>query len=211
VKFSEFVSLFGNLPVIETENLFAGGLRPSVKVQISRWEHSGKIIQLKRGIYVLAEPYQKVEVYEPFIASILKRPSYLSLEKALEYHDLIPEGVPIYTSVTTKRPGRFVSPLGHFDYRHIDVSLFWGYDSVTVNKQTAFIASGEKALLDLMYLKAREISIGYLEGLRLQNMEKIRWKRLLEYAKRFGKPKILRAAEMIRKYARSYSREERIL
>ena len=211
MKFNEFVSLFGNLPVIETENLFTGGLRDSVKVQVSRWERSGKIIQLKRGVYILAEPYRKIEVNEPFIASILKRPSYLSLEKALEYHNLIPEGVPPYTSVTTKRPGRFISPLGNFDYRHIDVSLFWGYDSVTVNKQTAFIASGEKAFLDLVYLKAGEVSLGFLEGLRLQNLEQIQWKRLLGYAKRFGKPKIFRAAEMFRKYARSYSHEERIL
>lgn len=211
MKFIELVNLFGNLPVIETENLFAGGLEPSVKVQISRWERSGKIIQLKRGVYVLAEPYRKVEVYEPFIASVLKRPSYLSLEKALEYHNLIPEGVPVYTSVTTKRPGRFVSPMGDFDYRHIDISLFWGYDSVTVNKQTAFIASQEKALLDLMYLKAREISADYLEGLRLQNFEKIQWKRFFEYANRLGKPRILRAAGMLRKYARSYSHGEKIL
>lgn len=211
MRFNEFIEAFGNLPIIETESLFTGGLQPSVKVQISRWESSGKIIQLKRGVYVLAEPYRKVEVYEPYIASVLKHPSYLSLEKALEYHNLIPEGVPIYTSVTTKRPGRFVSPLGHFDYRHIDVSLFWGYDSVTVNKQTAFIASPEKALLDLVYLKAREISPDYLEGLRLQNLERIRWKRLFEYAKRFGKPKILRVREMIRKHAHSFSGKEKIL
>ncbi len=211
MKFDEFVRIFGSLPVIETENLFTGGLRASVKVQISRWEHSGKIIQLKRGIYVLAEPYRKVEAYEPFVASILKRPSYLSLEKALEYYNLIPEGVPAYTSVTTKRPAKFISPLGSFDYRHIDVSLFWGYDSVMVNKQTAFVASPEKALLDLVYLKAKEISLDYLEGLRLQGVERIRLKRLFEYAKRFEKPKMLRAASMIRKYTRSYSHKEKIL
>ena len=212
MNFTEFMITYGSLPVIETENLLAGIMAPKpVEVQISRWRRSGKIIQLRRGIYTLAEPYRKVEVYEPYLAALLRRPSYLSLEKALEYHNLIPEAVPTYTSVTTKSPVKFVTRLGTFDYRHIRESLFWGYQSVVVNKQTAFIASPEKALLDLFYLRSMEVSGACLQELRLENTEKIHLGRLAEYAKRFGKPKILRAAMVITDYVRAHRTEEKLL
>lgn len=207
-----FLKITGGLPVFETENLLVGVSDPApIEVQISRWNKAGKIIQLKRGIYLLADPYRKVEVYEPYIAAILKRPSYISLEKALEYHNLIPEAVTVYTSVTTKRQGRFVSEVGTFDYRHIKESLFWGYTSLTVNKQTAFIASPEKALLDFFYLKKVKISLDYLQGLRLQNVEKINSKKMFECARKFKKPRILHAAEVIKEYIALYKKGRKVL
>ena len=181
MKLYELIKKYGNLPVIDTENLLAGESDPnSIRVQISRWVRSEKLIQVKRGIYLLAKEYRKVDAYEPHLASILEKPSYISLEKALEYHGLIPEGVPVYTLVTTRRPRRLVSSVGTFDYRHIKSSLFWGYSSVTVNGQTAFMASIEKAILDLFYLKRMDVSFEYLDEMRLQNIEKINldaWKK----------------------------------
>lgn len=207
MKFEEFIKLLGNMPVIDTENLLAGVAAPeAMKVQISRWEKADKIIQLKRGIYLLAEPYRKTDIYELYIASLLKKPSYISLEKAFEFHGLIPEAVRVFTSVTTKRPCEFVTKVGAFDYRHIKSSLFWGYNSVTLNKQTAFVASPEKALLDYFYLKGVKISFDYLEGLRLQNEEQVDIEKLLKYAKRFKKPMILKAAETIRDYIESLNK-----
>ena len=201
MNWAEFLKTMGKLPVINTENLFAGVFDPTgIEVQISRWNKAGKIIQLKRGMYLLAETYRKIEVYDPYIAAILKKPSYISMEKALEYHNLIPEAVTVYTSVTTKRKGRLVSKAGIFDYRHIRKSLFWGYTAVTVNKQTAFIASCEKAILDYFYVKRLNISLDYLYELRLQNVKKINIEKLFEYARRFKKPKMLYVAQVITEY-----------
>ncbi|MFA5090361.1 MAG: hypothetical protein WC510_04940 [Candidatus Omnitrophota bacterium] len=206
MKLDDFIKIAGNLPVIEIELLLAGIPNPDpLKVQISRWEKAGKLIQLKRGFYLLAEAYRRIEIYEPYIASILKKPSYLSLEKALEYHGLIPEAVKVYTSVTTKRAAKFSSPIGVFSYKHIKNSLFWGYKPVTLRKQTAFIASPEKALLDLIYFNGIKISSGYLQGLRLQNIEQIDLDTLFEYARKFKKPGMLRAGEIIKKYIQSYA------
>ena len=212
MNWDEFLKLTGELPVIETENLYAGISDPtSIEVQISRWKKAGKLIQLKKGIYLLAEPYRKIALYEPYIAAVLKKPSYISLEKALEYHDLIPETVPVYTSVTTKREGKFVSQIGMFDYRHIKQSLFWGYTSTIVKKQTAFIALPEKALLDFFYIKKVKISLEYLQELRLQNLEKINIDKLFEYVRRFKKPKMMHIAEEIDKYRGICAKGEKIL
>jgi len=212
MKWEKFIEFTGGMPVIDTENLLAGVKKPdAIQVQLSRWKKAGKIYQLKRGFYLLNEKYRKIELYEPFIASVLKWPSYISMEKALEYHGLIPESVNAYTCITTKRPDTFSSSIGIFEYRHINTSLFWGYNSVTVKKQTAFFASPEKSLLDFFYLNRTEISLDYLHELRLQNVSKINLNRLSKYAERFRKSYILSAAETIKKYIKIYKKEEKYL
>lgn len=209
MEWESFLNITRTLPLIDTENLVVGSSDPaSLQVQISRWNKAGKIIQLKKGIYLLAEPYRKIEVHEPYIAAVLKRPSYISLEKALEYHNVIPEAVSVYTSVTTKRGARFESEAGIFDYRHIQESLFWGYASHTVNQQTSFIAVPEKALLDYFYLKKVKISPDYLIEMRLQNTASITIKKLEAYARRFAKPAMMTVAAVIKEYAVSAQTEK---
>jgi predicted transcriptional regulator of viral defense system len=209
MEWESFLKITRGLPLIDTENVVVGSSDPaSVQVQISRWHKAGKIIQLKKGIYLLAEPYRKIEVYEPYLAAVLKRPSYISLEKALEYHNVIPEAVSVYTSVTTKRGARFESEAGIFDYKHIQESLFWGYASHTVNQQTSFIAVPEKALLDFFYLKKVKISLDYLIEMRLQNLASIDIKKLEAYARRFAKPAMMTVAAVIKEYAVSAQTEK---
>lgn len=212
MRFEEFVKTVKNLPVIDTELLLSGVSNPSgIKVQITRWLKSGKLVQLKRGVYLLAEPYMGIDILASHVASVLKKPSYISLEKALEFHGLIPEAVKVYTCVTTKRAARFVNSVGDFDYRHIQRSLFWGYESINNKKQTAFMATAEKALLDLFYLRHINVTLDYLEGLRLQNGENINMKRLFEYAQRFKKPSMLKHAKTIADYLEGRKNGEKIL
>jgi predicted transcriptional regulator of viral defense system len=197
------------LPVIETEFLLAGiPDQLPLKVQISRWCKSGNLIQLRRGLYLLAEPFRKREVSGFYLASIIVRPSYISFEKALEFHGLIPEAVYVYSSVTTKRPAKFSRDIWNFDYRHVKNEFFWGYNSVAVDKQTVFIASPEKALLDLCYFRGRAVSAEYINELRLQNVDTIDKAKLSEFAKRFKRPGIVRAAKLIAEYIDAYKEEE---
>ena len=201
MKWEEFLKQVNHLPVIESEMLLTSAADPAaLSVQLVRWAKAGKIIQVKRGVYLLSEIYRKIDVYEPHLASILIKPSYISLEKALEFYGLIPEGVPVYTSVTTKRSGRFITPVGVFDYRHLQPSIFWGYKSIILRQQTAFIAQPEKALLDYFYLKKIKVSQDFLEEMRLQNCEIINHKTLIAYAQRFQKPGILKAVKILLQY-----------
>ncbi len=212
MKLETFLDRVRGLPVIDAEDLLVGVADAGpVKVQMSRWHKSGKLIKLKNNIYLLAENLRKVDIYEPYIASVLKNPSYISLEKALEYYGLIPEAVPVYTCVTTKRPEKIATPIARFDYRHIKTGLFWGYEPVSVNKQTAFFATPEKALLDFFYLNGCRINEGYLDEMRLQNFSKINLSRLIKFAKKFENQGILKAAQLIKKYAAKHKKAERPL
>lgn len=210
MKFEAFAEGVAQLPVIESRNCVRYFRdERHMYVQLSRWQKGDRLIQLARGIYVLAPRYRKIECFEPYVAGLLRWPSYVSLEKALEHHGVIPEAVPVYTSVTTQRPTRCDTPAGVFDYRHLQAKLFWGYQSVTVNRQTGFVALPEKALLDLIYLKPVAVSRDYFEEMRLENLETFRERRLRRFAARFNKPKISKAVECFLEFLKAHRKEVR--
>jgi hypothetical protein len=194
MKFSRLLQIVENEPLFETGLLLSGEVNPfGVIHQLSRWTAAGKIYQLRRGVYCLAPPYQKTVPHPFVIANRLQPGSYVSVQSALSYYGLIPEGVPLTTSVSTRRPESLNTPFGTFDFHHIQVRWLRDYHQVDLgNDQRTFIASPEKALLDLIYLQPRGDSLAYLQELRLQFLEKLDLDRMRFLADELGKPKLLR-------------------
>lgn len=199
MKFGELVGLVGTLPLFRGSLLLAGDRDPAdVRRQLVRWKRSGRVTQLRRDVYVLGPTWRRVEPHPFVIANELQRPSYVSLQSALAYHGMIPEGVPVTTSVTSARPGRFDTPLGRYDYRHLRPEVFFGYVRVPVfQHQHARVADPAKALLDLVYLTAAGDAAEYLESLRLENLDDLDPGVLRSHAERWKKKKIDRAVENI--------------
>jgi len=197
------LDIVGNEPVFETGLLLAGSVDPAaVRRQLSRWTAAGRIYQLRRGLYAPAPPFQKVKPHPFLVANRMVRSSYVSLQSVLASAGFIPEAVPVTTSVTTRRPGHWETPLGNFDFRHVKLDLFHGYQLVDVgSNQRAFVASPEKALLDLIHLQPAGDNPKYLQELRLQNLERLNLERLLQMAHATGSPKLCRAAEVVAKLA----------
>ncbi len=126
------------------------------------------------------------------------QPSYVSLQSALSHYGLIPEAVPVTTSVTTLRPGRWDTPLGSYAFRHIKTEPFQDYRLLEVGDEPeAFVASPEKALLDLVYLEPGADSQAYLQELRLQNLDVLDLDRLQDCAELASSPKLQRAAARV--------------
>lgn len=199
-----FVSLLekvSDLPVFTVRFLSAGGNLAQIRLQINRWVKDGKIIRLHKGLYTLAEPYRKVAP-EPFcIANSLKRASYVSLHSALSWYGMIPEFVPVVTSITTGRPQTIETPFGRHEFRHVSKKYFWGYQQIEFKfGQIAFIARPEKALLDFIYLTPGSNEIEFIEELRLQNFVQINRAVLREFVEKFQSPKLKRALNNIEKY-----------
>jgi predicted transcriptional regulator of viral defense system len=209
MEFGQLLATVGDLPLFRTGLLLAGDRDPSdVRRQLVRWTAAGKVLQLRRGVYALAAPWRRVEPHPFVVANELQRPSYVSLESALAHHALIPEWVPVTTSVTTGRPGSFDTPLGRFRYRHLHSKAFFGYRRESVSSgQEARLAGAEKALLDLAYLTAGGDALEYLESLRL-GLEALRPDELLDLARRWDRPKIMRAAQRILELRREALEEE---
>lgn len=203
MEFSELVKTIQDEPVFDTGLLLAGDANPrEVRRQLSRWKQAGKIYQLRRGLYCLAPPFQKVKPHPFLVANRMLPASYVSLQSALAYFGMIPEHVPVTTSVTTSRPAHWEMPLGVFDFRHIQVNFFYGYRLADLGeKQQAFIASPEKALLDLVYLEPGGDTLDYLTELRLNNLDRLDWQFLGALAEQIEKLKLLRAIAAIRELA----------
>ena len=200
MQFSDLLALVGDQPLFETGLLLAGDVNPDdVRRQLSRWVSAGRIQQLRRGLYTLAPPYQKVTPHPFLVANALVTGSYVSGQSALAFYGLIPEYVPVTLSVTTSRPAQWE---GGYLFRHIATHLFFGYQSVELpQEQRAFVATPEKALLDLAHLTLNSDTPEFLSELRLQNLERLSLERLDEFARRAGKPKWRRVAQLIKELA----------
>lgn len=203
MEFGRLLQIVGDEPVFETGLLLAGDVDPAhIRRQLSRWTAAGRLVQLRRGVYALAPPFQKRHPHPFLVANRLVRASYVSLQSALAHHGLIPEAVPVVTSVTAGRPGRWETGLGTFEYRHVKQALWWGYQRLALGAgQLAFVATPEKALLDLVYLQPGGDRTAYLRELRLQNLDTLRLDELGRLALRSRQPKLHRAAAVVAELA----------
>lgn len=208
MEFNSLLQLIGDEPIFDSSILLAGNVDPKlIRVQLSRWVKTGKIYQLRRGLYSIASPYQRSQPHPFLVANRLQKASYISLQSALSFYGLIPEVVNITTSVSTGRPELLETALGRFQFRHIKTELLIGYQMTELGDQNALVATPEKALLDLIYLQPGGDSTAFLKELRLQNIEKLDKDLLRKLSEKFNTPKLKRAVKEILQIMSSKSEE----
>lgn len=202
MKIKELLTIVGDEAVFRAGFLAASGESlPSLRLQLSRWAKAGKIVQLVKGLYTLAEPYRKASPHPFVLANAIKKASYVSLQSALAHFGMIPEYVPTVTSVTTRRPQRVVNPTGTYQFHHVKTEWFCRYETLEFGRhQKAFVATPEKALMDLAYLTPGADNPCFLRELRLQNLEILDDVKLSQLAAMSGSPKLCRVAEIIAQF-----------
>lgn len=144
-------SELGNVPI--NVNVLASiySERKYVRNKISSLEDEGKIIRLKRGLYVASPEFSDKLLSLNLIANHLYGPSYVSCQSALAYYGLIPERVYGVTSMTMKHSRKFTNSLGTFDYIRCEQNIFAiGLDMQRESDVSFVIATPEKALCDLI-------------------------------------------------------------
>jgi hypothetical protein len=139
VRYSELCSL---LPV--TENARYSLIKRSLKE-----EH---LIQLKKGIYIRGNYLQKKKPHPFEMSQQIIWPSYVSLESALSYHQLIPEAVYSTTCVSIRRSSTIENKFGNFSYHKLPKQHFFlGVTRESEHEYAYFIASPWKAIFDYIY------------------------------------------------------------
>jgi len=159
---------------IETLNQVINVSRNSLYANIKRWIKAGRIIQLKKGLYVTNQYLNQVrnkQIYLEFLANKLKSPSYLSLQYVLQKYDILSESVFGLTSITLQKPKDYTNSLAVFSYRSIRRGLYCGYKIISADGFTIREATKAKALFDYLYLKlirADFRDINLLDSFRLK-------------------------------------------
>ncbi len=150
----------------------------TIDTYISRYLKSKEIIQLKKGLYISTDFFNKNKgdiSYSFYLANILRTSSYISSWTALQYYDLVTESIHTITSVTPKITKAYETKAGNFAYQSIKKELFSDFNlieksnnSVSIGGFDFYIASPSKALFDLLYFKTHQF-----RGLRLEDIKSL--------------------------------------
>lgn len=133
----------------------------------------GAFVRLKPGLFALSKKMPS----EYVIANRLYFPSYISLDTALSYHNLIPETVYAITSVTPKPTREFDTAGRLFTYRRIKKEAYTGYVPGSIHGDKVYIATPEKAVADFLYF----VYLGKRDWNERLKLGKIDYKELEEY------------------------------
>lgn len=197
MKYKDFKNRLRNHPYF-TSAIY-GDLTRATKVlhnQVNQWAKNGDIIKLRRGLYTLCDGDRKVGLSKRLLANVLYSPSYISLEYALSYYDMIPEAVFAVTSVSTRKTKEFTNEFGHFIYKSVKRCAFTDFISIKDEFGfTCLMATPEKALIDYLYFNVSsttKVDEGFFENsMRLQNEEQLDAQSIAEISERFNSKKIM--------------------
>lgn len=140
---SKNISLFG---INDLAKIFGKRPQSSFHALISRMEKARVIEKLIRGKYKFILGTESVEDYE--VANYLVNPSYISLETALSYYEIIDQFPYQITSITKTKSKSFEVGKKTFSYAKIADRFFFDYEK----KGKFLIASKEKSVFDYLYL-----------------------------------------------------------
>lgn len=122
------------------------------------------LCRAKRGIYYLSSnPPTNFH-----LANIIYQPSYVSLESALSYYNILIQVPTVITSVTTKTAKSFKIGGKEYTYTHLSPQYFAHY-----HREADFlIAAPEKALVDAIFYASLGKGSVNLEELELEDVDK---------------------------------------
>ena len=128
---------------------------------VNRALKAGELVRLRRGSYLLDEPFRDQPPHPFALAQAFVPGSYVSLETALSHHGWIPEAVHSTASVTPFRKSLQVSHerYGHFSFHPLAVRrgrFLELVDRLRIQEQGMLIAEPARALIDLVCLRKTE-------------------------------------------------------
>ena len=173
IEFRNKMKPFGIFSVTDIEKMFPDFAR----LNLINWQKKGYIIKIRRQWYCFTDE-SSYNNLAWLAANRIYQPSYISLQTALSYYEIIPEAVYVITSVATKKTNQFNTPIGYFSYNKIKPQIFGfgqslvsvapGKASETYNKKI-LMAEPEKAILDFFYINAGYKNREDIEQLRFNS------------------------------------------
>jgi predicted transcriptional regulator of viral defense system len=160
--------------------------------RLNEWQDKGYIKKIIRGYYLFSDIGVDEEILFK-ISNQIYYPSYVSLQSALSYYNLIPESVYGITAISTRKTYHFNTTLGEFSFRSIKPQLFFGYRLIKNKNYFVKIASIEKALLDYFYLHPNLQTASDFDSLRINQevlIEQVNEKKLNEHLGKYNQKRL---------------------
>lgn len=149
MKFQDLKSKLKNFLIFPTSEIFK--IDPDFhRARLVEWQKKNYIKKVINNYYVFSDQEFNTELLF-LIANKIYEPSYISLDSALSFYNLIPETVYGVSSLNTKNTYSFDTDLATFIYRKIKPDLFFGYKFANYRNQKFKIAEVEKLILDSLY------------------------------------------------------------
>jgi predicted transcriptional regulator of viral defense system len=169
--------------------------------RLVEWQEKGYLKKIVNKWYVFSEIELGTESLF-LIANKIYNPSYVSLESAFSYYNLIPESVFTITSVSSNKTTTFHTLIGQFSYRSIKSNIFFGYKMKKFQGSYFDIAELEKCLLDFLYLNPTYIRLEDFDSLRFNPLVllQIKWELLDDYLKVYKNKSLEKRVEGLKRY-----------
>lgn len=168
--------------------------------RLNEWQKKGYITKIIKGWYI----FNDISINENILFQVsnsLRPPSYISLESALSFYNIIPEQTFTVTAITTLKTIEYNTLKGIFSYKTIKPDLFFGYTIIPQTKgRPILMAELEKALLDFLYLNSTINNSDAMEALRL-NIEILKstdFKKVERYLELFNSKALLNRYHLLK-------------
>ena len=170
----------------------------SIRMQLHRFCKNGKLIRLKKNCYTFLDFHPNAFA----IGQMMVDPSYYSLESILSAQGIIPEGVSVYTLITSKKTQQYTNQFGTYSYRHLPPSFIFGVEK---RKDGVWMATAEKALLDYLYLNSKKFKPDFKvwQAERFDELETLDWKKMEEWGEQYGQKKLMHLVKNLHQYMKS--------
>jgi predicted transcriptional regulator of viral defense system len=139
--------------------------------RLFEWKQKGYLIKLTNKWYVFSNVAFN-EGLSYLISNAICQPSYISLETALYFHQLIVANVPADSfseksiqAITKHKTVFYLNDRGTYSYRKIKPEFYFGFETVEIDGRPIQMANPEKALIDFLYFNANLNSLSKLTNI----------------------------------------------
>lgn len=197
IQFRHYFEAYPLISLVEIKKRFPDFDRR----RLVEWQQKGYIEKIRQGFYRFKN--QSINEKDLYLyANKIYEPSYISLESALAYYQLIPEAVFRITSISTRNTTQFKANCCAFTYKHVKPNLFFGFRLVPHNGFNLRIACLEKAILDYLYLHPELKTIADFEGLRWNKevLKSLDFQQFSNYLQVFNSKQLSKRVQLLQIY-----------
>jgi predicted transcriptional regulator of viral defense system len=175
--------------------------------RLFEWKQKGYLIKLTNKWYVFSN-VACTNGLSYLISNSICQPSYISLETALCFHQLIIANAPADSfgeisihAITKHKTVIYHNDRGTFSYRKIKPEFYFGFDTIEIDGKPIQMANPEKALIDFLYFNAALNSISKLTSIdwNMQAMTQLNWQKISKIQSNIGSKALDRRMELLKK------------